>query len=314
MVENYPALLVTKLYIPRLRSTHVSRDHLLAALDAGLECKLILIAAAAGFGKTTLLADWCSQRAENVCWLSLDEGDNDPARFLSYLIAAIQTQHPHIGQELLAALQSSQPPAIEHVLHSLINQLAAIPNRVILVLDDYHIIDNQTIHSALAFILDYLPPQMVLVLLTRTDPPLPLARLRARRELLELRAAALRFSVEEASQFLNQTMQLGLPSDSVSALDSHTEGWIAGLQLAAIAMQTLPVDQDLKNGKDGKQLFVQNFTGSNRFVLDYLIEEVLSRQPENVRRFLLQTSILHRLNGPLCSTITGEPEGQALIE
>ena len=225
--------------------------------------------------------------------------------FCPTLLRQSRTQHPHIGQELLGALQSSQPPAIEHVLHSLINQLAAIPNRVILVLDDYHVVDNQAIHSALAFILDYLPPQMVLVLLTRTDPPLPLARLRARRELLEFRAASLRFSVEEANQFLNQTMQLGLPSDSVSALDSHTEGWIAGLQLAAIAMQTLSTD---------KQVFVQNFTGSNRFVLDYLIEEVLSRQPENIRRFLLQTSILHRLNGALCRAITGEIDGQALIE
>jgi LuxR family transcriptional regulator, maltose regulon positive regulatory protein len=301
-----PSLLVTKLYIPRLRSAHVQRAHLLAALDAGLERKLILIAAAAGFGKTTVVAEWASQRAESVCWLSLDKGDNDPLRFLSYVIAAIQTRRPNVGQELLAALQSPQtPPADTTLVMLLINQLAAIPERIVLVLDDYHVINNGTVHAALAFLLDHLPPNMTLVLLTRTDPPLPLATLRAKRDLLELRAADLRFSDEDAARFLNETMGVGLSAEAVRALDTRTEGWIAGLQLAAIAMQALPGD---------REAFVRSFTGSHRFVLDYLIEEVLARQPEDVRRFLLRTSILRRLNGSLANAVTGETDGQAMIE
>jgi LuxR family transcriptional regulator, maltose regulon positive regulatory protein len=298
MFEIFPSLLITKLYIPHLRSSHIARDALLASLDAGLERKLILIAAAAGSGKTMLLADWSSQHL--VSWLSLDEGDNDPSRFLSYLIAAVQTHHPHIGQELLVALQSPQPPPVENVLHSLVNQLADLSERLILVLDDYHVIENQVIHAALTFLLDHLPPQVTLVILTRADPPLPLARLRARNDLLELRAADLRFSAEETSNFFKQ---FNLSPEAVLALQARAEGWIAGLQLASIAMQALPGDKDS---------FIQNFTGSHRFILDYLIEEVLSRQPENVRRFLLQTSILRRLNGALCSAVAGD--GQAMIE
>lgn len=298
MFRNYPSLLITKLYIPRLRSGYLSREALLAVLDTGLERRLILIAAAAGFGKTTLAADWSSQHP--VSWLSLDEGDNDPSRFLSYLLAAIQMRHSHVGQELLAVLQSPQPPAAENALHSLVNQLAALPERLILVLDDYHVIENQAIHTALIFLLDHLPPQVTLMILTRADPPLPLARLRARNDLLELRAADLRFSAEETAHFLKP---FNLTTESVLALDTRTEGWIAGLQLAAIAMQALLGD---------KGSFIQNFTGSHRFILDYLVEEVLSRQPEAVRRFLLQTSILRRLNAALCSAVTGD--GQGMIE
>jgi len=305
MFEQYPAILITKLYVPRVRAPHVSRPHLLSTLDTGLDRKLILIAAAAGFGKTTLIADWASQYADVVCWYALDEGDNDPARFLSYLIAAIQTRRPHIGQELLAALQSPQPPAVEHTLHSLINQLATDPQRLIIVLDDYHVSDHPTIHTALAFLLDHLPPHLTLVLITRADPPLPLARLRAQNDLLELRAAELRFTVDEATRFLNENMRINLSREAVQALESRTEGWIAGLQLAAVAMQALPGD---------KQAFVRSFTGSHRFVLDYLIEEVLSRQPDNARRFLLQTSILRRMNGALCSAVTGDADGQVMLD
>src|SRR5260221_196382 len=305
MFENYPACVVTKLLAPRLRALHFSRDQLLAALDSGIERKLILVAAAAGFGKTTLVAEWASQHADNICWLSLDDGDNDPARFLSYVVAAIQTLQPGIGQELLAALQSPQPPPVENALHVLINQLATISAHLILILDDYHVVENQAIHAALAFLLDHLPPLMTIVILTRTDPPLPLARLRAKNDLLELRAAALRFSIGEASDFLNQTLHLGLSEQTVRALDTRTEGWIAGLQLAGIAMQTLP---------DDRERFVQGFTGTHHFVLDYLIMEVLSHQPEHVRRFLLHTSILRRLNGALCAAVTGEADGQAMLE
>lgn len=293
-----PSLLVTKLYIPRVSAAFVPRESLVAALESGLGRKLILIAAAAGFGKTTLVADWSRLHKDTFCWLSLDEGDNDPVRFLSYLIAAVQTRRPHIGQELLATLQSPQPPALEHALPILINQLA--PEDLILVLDDYHVIQNQAVHTALTTLVDYLPPQMTLVVLTRSDPPLPLARLRAKNELLELRASALRFTVEETAHFLNP-FQLSM--EDIRALEARTEGWIAGLQLAAAALQT----QDSRT-------FIRSFTGSHRFVLDYLIEEVLSHQPENLRRFLLQTSILHRMNGALCSAVTGEPDGQAVLE
>lgn len=303
MLENYPALLLTKVYIPRLRSSHVSRDALLNLLEA--DHKLILVAAAAGFGKTTLVADWSSQHVEAVSWLSLDEGDNDPIRFLSYLIAAIQTRRPQIGQELLAALQSPQPPTIENALSILINQLTSLPERLFVVLDDYHVIENTAIHQMLIFLLDYLPSPISVILLSRSDPSLPLARLRAKNDLLELRADKLRFSVEETAYFLNQVMQLGLSSEAIAALETRTEGWIAGLQLAALAMQ--PIGEN-------KQAFVQNFTGSHRFILDYLIEEVLSHQSENTRRFLLETSILQRLNGDLCGTVTNEPDGQTMIE
>lgn len=303
--ENYPALLVTKLYVPQGRSAHVSRGELLAALDAGADCKLVLIAAAAGFGKTSLVADWCNQQAENAAWFSLDEGDNDPIRFLSYVVGAIQTCHPQIGGELLAALQSPQPPPTAHALATLVNQLARIPDRLLLVLDDYHVIENRAVHEALSFLLEHLPPQKTIIMLTRADPPLPLARLRARGELLELRADKLRFSAAEIGDFLNHKMDFNLPAEAVQALDVRTEGWIAGLQLAAIA---------LHSGSGDKQAFIDSFTGSHRFILDYLIEEVLSQQPENVRQFLLQTSVLHRLNGSLCSAVTGAADGQAMLE
>jgi LuxR family transcriptional regulator, maltose regulon positive regulatory protein len=240
-----------------------------------------------------------------VSWLSLDNGDNDAARFLSYLVAAIQVHYPQIGQELLAALQSPQPPLAEMAIRILINQIATLPSPLIVVLDDYHVIENGDIHTGMSFLLEHSPANLTLVLLTRTDPPLPLARLRARHEMLELRADALRFTYQEVEQFLNQTMRLNLPPELIGKLDSRTEGWIAGLQLAGLALQT---------ASDDPATFVQNFSGSNRFVLDYLLEEVLARQPEIIRRFLLQTSILGRLNGGLCSVVAGEANGQAMLE
>ncbi|MEO8608621.1 MAG: LuxR C-terminal-related transcriptional regulator [Chloroflexota bacterium] len=305
MVEQYPSLLVTKLYIPRLRPSNISRGHLLALLDAGLERKLTLIAAAAGFGKTTLVAQWCSKIQDDVCWLSLDSDDNDPTRFLSYLIAALQTRRPHIAEALLAALQSPQPPPLDHALPVLLNQIAPSQAALVLVLDDYHVIENRVIHTALTFLLDHLPPQVHILLLTRTDPPLQLAGLRAKHDLLELRAAELRFSAEETEHFLNQSMKLALSIESIRALETRTEGWIAGLQLAALALESLG---------DNTDSFVENFTGSHRFVLDYLMEEVLSHQDEPTRRFLLQTAILRRLNGDLCGAVIGIADGQAMLE
>lgn len=304
MMDMFPALLVTKLKLPRVRAGRVARPALLAQLDAGSERRLMLVTAGAGFGKTTLAAEWCSPRAVQVAWVSLDEGDNDPARFFSYIIAAMQTQHPHIGRELLTALQSQQPPTPDSAVSILINQLSALPERLFLVLDDYHVIENAILHSALAFLLDHCPPYLTLLLLTRAEPPLPLAKWRVKNELIEIRADGLRFSPEEAAYFLQETMQLTLSAPDIQALEQRTEGWIAGLQLAAIALQSHHSDAET---------FIRNFTGSHRFVLDYLIEEVLARQPDDVRRFLLQTSFLHRLNGALCDAVTGDSHGAAML-
>lgn len=304
MVTNSSSILVTKIYPPRLRPNSITRPALLTALNTVFDYKLAVVAAAAGFGKTSLLADW-SQHRQDVCWFSLDEGDNDPIRFLSYLVAAIQTRHPHLGQELFTALQSPQPPPATHALHSLINQLAATPGQLLLVLDDYHVIENPTVHQSLTFLLDHLPPQKTVALLTRTDPALPLGRLRAKNELLELRAAALRFSAVEMEQFFNQTLHLTLPPQDILALDARIEGWVAGLQLAAIALQAAP--QEINQ-------FIHQFTGSHRFVLDYLMEEVLLRQPQEVRRFLLHTSFLRRLNGELCDAVTEGKNGRFMLD
>jgi LuxR family transcriptional regulator, maltose regulon positive regulatory protein len=304
MMDTFPALLVTKLTLPRVRAGRVARSVLLAQLDAGSERRLMLITAGAGFGKTSLVAEWCSTRTEHVAWVALDEGDNDPARFLSYVVAAIQMHYPQVGRELLVALQSQQPPLPETALTILINQLIALEKRLFLVLDDYHLIENATLHSALAFLLDHCPPHLTLILLTRAEPPLPLAKWRAKNDLLEIRADKLRFSPDEAAHFLTETMQLALSAADIQALEQRTEGWIAGLQLAAIALQSHHSDAET---------FIRNFTGSHRFVLDYLIEEVLARQPDDVRRFLLQTSLLHRLNEALCDAVTGDASGAAML-
>ncbi len=303
-------ILTTKLYMPAPRSRVVPRPRLIERLDAGLDGKLTLISAAAGFGKTTLVSAWVAGCGLPAAWLSLDEGDSDPARFLTYLIAALQTVAPRAGQGALAALQAPQPPPTEAILTSVLNDIAALPDRFILVLDDYHAVDAQAVDQALAFLLQNLPPQMHLVIATREDPSLPLARLRARGQLTELRAADLRFTPDEAAAFLNQQMGLKLSAAEVAALEARTEGWIAGLQLAALALQgTLSMQ-----GRADTAAFVQAFTGSHRFVLDYLVEEVLLCQPERVRTFLLQTSILDRLSGPLCDAVTGQEGGASTLE
>jgi LuxR family maltose regulon positive regulatory protein len=310
-MQQYP-ILKTKLHIPPvrpdpstgLRPRLVSRPRLSEQLNAGLNRKLTLISAPAGFGKTTLVAEWVhnlseAEAADRIAWLSLDESDNDPACFLAYLTSALRTLEATLGEGTLSALQSPQPPPAEAVLTQLINEITAIPGRIVLVLDDYHLIEDQAIHEALAFLLARLPRQMHLVIATREDPHVPLARLRARGQLTELRAADLRFSRSEAAEFLNQVMGLELPEEDVAALETRTEGWIAGLQLAALALQGTISEQ----GHQDTHHFVQSFTGSHRFVLDYLIEEVLERQTESVQAFLLQTAILERLNGSLCDSV-----------
>ena len=300
---NMP-ILATKLYIPLPRTKVVLRPRLIERLNEGLHRKLTLISAPAGFGKTTLVSEWVAGCERPVAWLSLDEGDNDPTRFLTYLVAALQTIAPNIGEGVVSALQSPQPPPTESILTTLLNEITAIPDNFVLVLDDYHVIDAKRIDDALTFLLEHLPPQMHLVITTREDPQLPLARLRARGQLTELRAADLRFTPAEAAEFLNQVMGLNLSAEEITALETRTEGWIAGLQLAALSMQ----------GREDIPAFIRAFAGDNRYIVDYLVEEVLQRQPDHVRSFLLQTSILDRLNGPLCDAVTGQEEGNARLE
>ena len=296
----------TKLYIPPPRPNIVLRPRLIERLERGpvAHAELTLISASAGFGKTTLVSEWVAGCERPVAWLSLDEGDNDPARFLTYLVAALQTIAPKIGEGVLAALQSPQPPPTESILTTLLNEIAAIPDNFILVLDDYHVIDSEPVDQALTFLLDHLPPQMHLVIATREDPSLPLARLRARGQLTELRAADLRFTPAEAAEFLNQMMDLNLSAENIAALETRTEGWIAGLQLAALSMQ----------GREDIASFIQAFTGSHRFVLDYLVEEVLQHQPEHIRSFLLQTAILDRFCAPLCNAVTEREDGKEMLD
>ena len=255
--------------------------------------RLTLISASAGFGKTTLVSEWVAGCGQPVAWLSLDAGDNDPTRFLTYLVAALQTLAANIGAGVLGVLQSPQPPPIESILTALLNEITAIPDNFVLVLDDYHVIDAKPVDQALAFLLEHQPPQMHLVIATREDPRLPLARLRGRGQLTELRAADLRFTPAEAAEFLNQVMGLSLSAENIAALETRTEGWIAGLQLAALSMQ----------GHQDTASFIKSFTGSHHFVLDYLMEEVLGQQSESVQTFLLRTSILDRLCGPLCDAV-----------
>jgi LuxR family maltose regulon positive regulatory protein len=240
-----------------------------------------------------LVSEWIARCERPVAWLSLDEGDNDPSRFLSYIVAALQTIATNIGKGVLAILQSPQPPPIESILTALLNEITTVPDHFVLVLDDYHVIDSKPVDKALTFLLEHLPPQMHLVIATREDPHLPLARLRAGGQLTELRAADLRFTSAEATDFLNQVMDLNLSMEDITALETRTEGWIAGLQLAAISM----------HGHQDTASFIQSFTGSHHFVLDYLIEEVLQQQSESVQTFLLRTSILDRMCGPLCEAV-----------
>src|ERR671933_2361215 len=264
-----PQILPRKLSIPPLRPNVVLRPRLTEQLNEGLHRKLTLISAPAGFGKTTLLSEWVAQCERPTAWLSLDAGENDLTRFLLYLVAALQTVAPKIGEGLLRVLQSPQPPPTEAILTALLNDITTLPDEFVLVLDDYHAIDAQPVDQALTFLVEHLPPQLHLVIATREDPPLPLARFRARGQLTELRATDLRFTSSEAAAFLNDVMGLRLSTDDIAALEARTEGWIGGLQLAALSM----------HGRSDTARFIQAFTGSHRFVLDYLLEEVLQQQP-----------------------------------
>ena len=297
-------ILATKLYVPPTQPRTVLRPRLTERLNEGLHRKLTLVSAPAGSGKTTLVGEWSAGCSQSAAWLSLDEGDNDPTRFLTYLVAALQTVVPDIGEGVLGVLGSPQPPPTESLLTALLNETTAVPDDFVLVLDDYHAVEARAVDEALVFLLEHLPPRMHLVIATREDPHLPLARLRARGQLNELRASDLRFTLSEAAEFLNSVMGLGLSAEDIAALESRTEGWIAGLQLAALSMR----------GREDVAGFIRAFAGSHRFVLDYLVEEVLQRQPERVRSFLLQTAILDRLSGPLCDAVTGGKDGGGMLE
>lgn len=297
-------ILSTKLYIPLVRTRVVQRPRLIERLNKGLDRKLTLISASAGFGKTTLVSEWVTGCDRPVAWLSLDEGDDNFTRFLTHLVAALQTIVENIGGGVVSWLKSPQPAPTETILTILLNEISALPYRFVLVLDDYHVINAKEIDDALSFLLEHLPPQVHLVIATRENPQFPLGRLRARGLLTELRATDLRFTPEEAAMFFNQVMGLRLTAEHITLLEARTEGWIAGLQLAALSMQ----------GREDIQTYVQAFAGDNRYIVDYLVEEVLQRQPDHVRSFLLQTSILDRLHGSLCDAVTGQQDGNARLQ
>jgi LuxR family transcriptional regulator, maltose regulon positive regulatory protein len=300
-------LLMTKLFIPHARQNMVSRPRLTERMNAGMRGTLTLIVAPAGWGKTTLLSAWHtdpSRPAQPLAWVSLDADDNDPVRFWTYVIVALNAPYSSIGETALALLHSPQSPPIESVLTPLLNALTTRSTETVLVLDDYHLIEAQPIHDALTFLLDHLPSQLHLVIASRLDPPLPLARLRARGSLIELRTADLRFTPREATAFLTEVMGLPLSLEEIVALETRTEGWIAGLHLAALSLQ----------GRDDLAGFITAFAGSNRYIIDYLVEEVLARQPEHVQHFLVQTCLLARLNSSLCDAVRGSDKSQALLE
>ncbi|MEZ4664564.1 MAG: hypothetical protein R2911_44095 [Caldilineaceae bacterium] len=282
----------------------MARPAITTRLQMETACPVTLVAAPAGFGKTTLVSEWITQSDQPAAWLSLDDEDNDPARFLTYLVAALRRIHPHVGETTLASLQTPQLPPVIALLTPLLNELSQLSAPFALVLDDYHLITAQPIHDALVFLIEHLPPTLRLIITTRIDPPLPLARWRVRNQLAELRSDDLRFNQVDATAYLNERMGLHLSADEIAALETRTEGWIAGLHLAALSMQ----------GRSDVAGFIEAFSGSHRHILSYLVEEVLNRCSADLLDFLLQTSILDRLSAPLCNTVTGRSDGQQLLE
>lgn len=297
-------LLRTKLLVPQPHPDFVPRARLLEQLDRGQSGRLTIVCAAAGFGKTTLLSHWIRERGIVAAWVSLDASDNDPVRFWTYVVSALASAKRELGEATLTLLRLPQSAPIATVLGELINDIATVSENLTLVLDDYHVIETSAIHKALSFLLDNLPPQLRLVIASRHDPPLPLARFRAQRQLLELRERDLSFTEEETAAFLNRVMGLRLPAQDVSALQARTEGWAVGLQLAALSMQT---EKDFTSS-------IRTFTGSHRHVFDYLAQEVLRHQPGHLKAFLLRASVLDRLCGSLCEAVTEMSDSQAMLE
>jgi LuxR family maltose regulon positive regulatory protein len=303
--ESNP-ILKTKLYIPALRPDRVDRPRLWKFLDEALRLgqRLTLVSARAGAGKTTLVSDWLRRQTRHSAWFSLDAGDNDPRLFLGGLLEALRPLEIQINHRIWSELEAPRLPAPEILIAELINDLTPTSQPFILVLDDYHLIQNDWIHQAIRFLIEHQPPAMHLILITRVDPQLPLALLRGRSQLTEIRDQDLQFTVAEADQFLNGVMALDLPVEAVAAIEERTEGWIAGLQMAAISMQGRKQDGDLS-------AFIEAFSGTHRFILDYLIEEVLNRQSPEIQNFLLETSILDRMCGDLCDAIRSDAERRA---
>ena len=296
----------TKLHLPQPMSKLVERTNLAARLDRGAMAKLTLISAPTGFGKTSLVVQWLSSRTTHeraAGWIAIDPADDQPVAFWSQVLAALQvTAGPAFGKDILSLFQKGQPPT-EGVLAAIVNELSELPKELDLVFEDFHVIEDPDIHAMMIFLIDHLPPKVHLLITTRADPPFPLARLRARGEVVEVRAEDLRFTTEEATIYLNEVMGLSLASKDVAALEERTEGWIAALQLAALSME----------GRDDVAAFVAQFTGNNRYVVDYLVEEVLQRVPDEIRMFLLDTCILDRLSGPLCDAVIGRRDSKAMI-
>jgi LuxR family transcriptional regulator, maltose regulon positive regulatory protein len=299
-------LLATKLHVPQPRPGFLARPRLLERLAEATARELVLVCTPAGFGKTTLLGDWARRSGQAVAWLSLDQGDTDPTRFWRHVAAALDRVRQGIAEQVAGLLGPPTSPSFEGLVTALVNELAAEPGEgeVVLVLDDYHLVDAEAVHTSLAFLVEHLPPGLRLLLASRTNPPLPLARLRASGQLAELRERELRFTAEEAAALLREAVGPDLPEEAVAALAARTEGWVAGLQLAALSLRGQP---DIPG-------FVATFSGSHRWVLDYLTEEVLDRQPEEVRQFLLATSVLERLSGELCDAVTGRTDSQDMLE
>lgn len=297
-------LLASKFYFPPHRRDLVQRPRLLESLDAGLSRKLTLVSAPVGFGKTTLVSEWIRDCGHPAAWLSLDKNDNDPSRFLIYLIAALQRIDSEIGVDVQAVLEESPSPHFEILLTRLIREMERFPEKSILVLDDYHLIDSKSVHDVINFLIEYLPPTIHLVICGRTDPPLPISRLRVQGDVNEVRTSNLRFTKREVASFLNDLMGIDLSSDGIAALEARTEGWVASLKLAALSMQ----------GRHDWPEFIAKFSGSNRYVIDYLIDEVMARQPEDVQIFLRRTSILERFCAPLCEYVVGGSEGMDILD
>jgi len=296
-------LLKTKLNPPALQSHIISRPRLTRILSEGMKGKLILISAPPGYGKTSLLCDWIQKQGLKVAWFSLDENDKNPLSFLTYTITTLQTLHSGIGKAAFVSLQSPQPPPAESILTSLINDIAQIKTEVIFVLDDYHLVDTPPIQDLLGFLIEHLPANMHLIIASRADPSLPLARVRSHHQLAEIRAADLRFNPDEISALFNKKWDFNLSSNEITSIADKTEGWIAGLQLLVLSLRD----------REDISPFIQAFKADNRYIADYLMEEVLNRQSEQVQNFLLRTSILPRLNGPLCDALTGQSDGQNML-
>jgi LuxR family maltose regulon positive regulatory protein len=301
-------LLATKLAIPATSHKRVvPRPRLNSKLDAGMYVPFTLITAPAGFGKTTLIGTWIQQREAMAAWVTLESNDDELVRFWRYVIASLDKLHPVIGEQVQAWLQELRPPNSEEMLTVLINALVALPHDMLLVLDNYHVITAPSIQHSLAFLLEHMPAHFHLIIATRVDPPLPLARFRVRGELVELRAAELRFTGDEATAFLLQSTGIPLAVEDITELNRSTEGWAAGLQLAALSLQGRDDPAGISN-------LIKTFTGTNRHVLNYLTEEVLVRLPKDVQAFLLSTSILEQLNASLCDMVTQQSNGQAMLE